>query len=238
MIRAAIIDDEQHSIDTLKWKLENYCPEVHILACFDDPATGVEWLRKNAIDLLFLDIEMPLMNGFDVMEETGSGNFEVIFITAYDNFGIPAVKINALDYLLKPVQNRELKDAVRKYQQKRGRGPAPVARESLSGRIALSSKESIEFVEVSDIVVCMASSNYTTLFMADGRKKIISRTLKEFEEQLTPYKFYRPHHSHLVNLDKVREYIRTDGGYLVMSNEMKIPVSKNRKEDLLSLLNG
>jgi len=237
MIRAAIIDDEQHSIDTLKWKLENYCPEVQVMAFFDDPAVGVQWLKKNTIDLLFLDIEMPLMNGFDVMEETGPGNFEVIFITAYDNFGIQAVKINALDYLLKPVQNKELKDAIRKYQQKKGKTTAQLSREPLSGRIALASKESIEFVEVSDIVVCMASSNYTTLFMSDGRKRIISRTLKEFEEQLAPYHFYRPHHSHLVNLDRVREYIRTDGGYLVMSNDLKIPISKNRKEELLGLLN-
>lgn len=236
MIKAVIIDDEQHSIDTLKWKLENYCPDVQVQASFDDPSKGVSWLKMNQADLLFLDIEMPLMNGFDVLEELGDVDFEVIFTTAYENFGIQAVKINALDYLLKPIQNKELKEAVKKFQMKTGRAVAKTGRDPKPGKIALASKDSIEFVDPDVVIVCIASSNYTTLFLADGRKKLISKTLKEFEEILSPFGFFRPHHSHLINLEKVREYIRTDGGYLVMTNDMKVPISKNRKEELLGLL--
>src|SRR5574339_1178806 len=119
MIKAVIIDDEQHSIDTLKWKLENYCPDVVVQAAFDNPAEGVEYLKKTPPDLLFLDIEMPMLTGFDVLEELGRDiSFDIIFITAYDNFGIQAVKFSALDYLLKPVQNRELKDAIDKHLKK------------------------------------------------------------------------------------------------------------------------
>jgi two-component system LytT family response regulator len=242
MITAAIIDDEQHSIDTLKWKLENYCPDVHVVASFDQPQKGIRFLRENPIDLLFLDIEMPLLNGFDVLEEVHGSKFDVIFTTAYENFGIRAVKINALDYLLKPVQNKELKEAVQKFKDKRRTISTPATDEkgppskTKATKVALASKESIEFVPPSEIIVCMASSNYTTLFLTGGRKKLISKTLKEFEDVLLPHHFYRVHNSHLVNLDHVREYIKTDGGYLVMQNDMKVPVSKNRKDELLQLL--
>jgi two-component system LytT family response regulator len=245
MTKVVIIDDEQHSIDTLRWKLENYCPDVSVIAAFSDPKEGIVFLQKNKPDLLFLDIEMPLLNGFDVLEEVGEISFDVIFTTAYDKFGIKAVKINALDYLLKPVQNKELKEAVTKHLAKRA-GSSPVVPVDVksqmkpqgTGKVALASKESIEFVDPSEIVVCMASSNYTTLFMKDGRKKLISKTLREFEELLLPHCFFRPHNSHLVNLNCVREFIRTGGGYLVMQNDMKVPVSKNRKEVLLVMLNS
>src|SRR5215510_3757113 len=119
MVKAVIINDEQHSIDTLKWKLENYCPDVEVRASFDNPADGVAYLKKNPPNLLFLDIEMPMLNGFDVLEELGRDlSFDIIFTTAYDNFGIQAVKFSALDYLLKPVQNKELKDAIDKHLKK------------------------------------------------------------------------------------------------------------------------
>ncbi len=248
MIRAIIIDDEQHSIETLKWKLENYCPEVEVLAAFDQPAKGVEFLKQNPPDLLFLDIEMPMLNGFDVLEELGRDiSFDVIFTTAYDNFGIQAVKFSALDYLLKPVQNKELKDAIEKHQKK---AQHKVSSEQIDvllsnvqaekkgkvGKIALASKESIEFVDAPDIICCEANSNYTNVFMIENRKRVISRTLKEFEDMLIPHQFFRPHNSFLINLNRVKEFIRGDGGFLVMENKMKIPVSKTKREELLELL--
>src|SRR5215471_10521676 len=119
MIKAVIIDDEKHSIETLKWKLENYCPDVEVQAAFDSPADGINYLKQNSPDLLFLDIEMPMLNGFDVLGEFGHDlSFDIIFTTAYDNFGIQAVKFSALDYLLKPVQNKELKEAIDKHLKK------------------------------------------------------------------------------------------------------------------------
>jgi two-component system LytT family response regulator len=248
MIKAVIIDDEQHSIDTLKWKLENYCPDVTVQASFDSPAEGITYLKKNPPHLLFLDIEMPMLNGFDVLEELGKDlSFDIIFITAYDNFGIQAVKFSALDYLLKPVQNRELKEAIDKHLKK---AMHKVSSEQIDlllnnvqaekkgkvGKIALASKESIEFVDPHQIVCCEANSNYTNVFLAEGRKKVISKTLKEFEDMLVMYSFFRPHNSFLVNLRRVNEFIRGDGGYLVMENKMKIPVSKNKREELMELL--
>ena len=248
MINAVIIDDEKDSIDTLKWKLENYCSDVTVVASFDSPADGVKYLRENPPDLLFLDIEMPMLTGFDVLEEIGHDiSFDIIFITAYDNFGIQAVKFSALDYLLKPVQNKELKDAIEKHIKKaQYKIPAEqidvlltnvqAEKKGKLGRIALASKESIEFVDPHDIVVCEANSNYTNVYLIDGKKKVISKTLKEFEDMLKPFDFFRPHNSHLVNLSRVTEFIRGDGGYLVMENKMKIPVSKNKREALLDLL--
>ncbi|MCB0526869.1 MAG: response regulator transcription factor, partial [Lewinellaceae bacterium] len=163
------------------------------------------------------------------------------------NFGIQAVKFSALDYLLKPVQNKELKEAVDKHLQKSQRNVPPEQVELLlnnvraeragkPGRIALASKESIEFVDPAEIVCCCSSSNYTEVYTTDGKKRVISKTLKEFEDMLLPFHFFRPHHSHVINLARVREYVRGDGGYLVMENKMKIPVSKSRKESLLQHL--
>lgn len=248
MINAVIIDDEQHSIETLRWKLENYCPEVSVVASFDNPADGVLYLKENDTDLVFLDIEMPRLNGFDVLEELGPDiNFDIIFTTAYDSFGIRAIKFSALDYLLKPIQNKELKDAIVKHQNKTGKGVHSIQVESLltnvqaekkgkAGRIALASKENIEFVDPNEIIVCVASSNYTEIHLREGQKRMISKTLKEFEELLAPFNFHRPHQSYLVNLSRVKEYRRGDGGYLIMENKMQVPVSKNKKEELFDRL--
>ena len=248
MIKAVIIDDEKDSIDTLKWKLENYCPDVSVISSFEKPADGVSYLKKNPVDLLFLDIEMPMLTGFDVLEELGRDiSFDIIFITAYDNFGIQAVKFSALDYLLKPVQNKELKEAIDKHLKKAQQkipseqidlllNNVQAERKGKRGRIALASKESIEFVDPNDIIVCEANSNYTNIYLVEGRKRVISKTLKDFEEMLMQFDFFRPHNSHLINLSRVKEFIRGDGGYLVMENKMRIPVSKNRKEDLMNML--
>lgn len=248
MIKVVIIDDERPSIETLKWKLENYCPEVAVEAAFDNPTEGVEYLKNNTPDLLFLDIEMPMLNGFDVLEDLGHDvPFDIIFTTAYDNFGIQAVKFSALDYLLKPVQNKELKEAVEKHLRKSQRripseqidallSNVQAERKGKRVRVALASKESIEFVDPNDIVLCIASSNYTEVFLTNGSKRLISKTLKEFEDLLTPYDFFRPHHSHLVNLNRVREFMRGDGGYLIMENKMQVAVSKSKREELLTLL--
>jgi two-component system LytT family response regulator len=248
MIKAVIIDDEKDSIDTLKWKLENYCPDVSVISSFEKPADGVSYLKKNPVDLLFLDIEMPMLTGFDVLEELGRDiSFDIIFITAYDNFGIQAVKFSALDYLLKPVQNKELKEAIDKHLKKSQQkipseqidlllNNVQAERKGKRGRIALASKESIEFVDPNDIIVCEANSNYTNIYLVEGRKRVISKTLKDFEEMLLQFDFFRPHNSHLINLGRVKEFIRGDGGYLVMENKMKIPVSKNKKEELMQLL--
>ncbi|MEM7103570.1 MAG: LytTR family DNA-binding domain-containing protein [Bacteroidota bacterium] len=248
MIKAVIIDDESYSIETLQWKIETYCQDVEVVATFDDPVKGLAYLKDNPPEILFLDIEMPMLNGFDILEGLGAADFSVIFTTAYDNYGIQAVKFSALDYLLKPVRNTELQEAVNKFKQKSNHS---ISNEQVSGllnnvreekekgvpgRIALSTRESIEFVAPEDIILCSSESNYTMVYLSNGRRKLISRTLKDFEEMLSPFHFYRPHLSHLVNLSMIREFVRSDGGYLVMKNQMKIPVSKSKKEHLLKML--
>ena len=248
MIKAIIIDDELDSIETLKWKIENYCPELSLIETFNDPTQGLSYLKNNDIDLLFLDIEMPKLNGFDVLQEMETISFDVIFTTAYDDFGIQAIKFSALDYLLKPVQVNELQQAVQKHISKNDQVQLSQQQIELlfkniqlqqagkPGLIALATKESIEFVKPAEITACVSDSNYTMVHFVDGRKKLISRTLKEFDLMLTKHRFYRPHHSYLVNLDQVKEYIRTDGGYLIMRNNMSVPVSKSKREDFLNML--
>lgn len=248
MIKALIIDDELDSIETLKWKLENYCPEVAIQATFNDPTKGLEYLKNNVIDLLFLDIQMPKLNGFDVLQAFPAINFDVIFTTAYDDFGIQAIKFSALDYLLKPVQVNELEKAVQKHIQKNKNTTISqkqievlfknikLEQSGQPGLIALATKESIEFVKPEEIIACASDSNYTMIHFEDGRKKLISKTLKEFDLMLSKHHFFRPHHSYLVNLQQVKEYVRMDGGYLIMRNKMTIPVSKSKREAFLKIL--
>ena len=237
MIKAIILDDEKHSVATLAWKIEKFCPDVKVIKQFTDPVEALEYLQKNPPDLLFLDIEMPRLNGFEVLEELGEkASFEVIFTTAYDEFGIRAVKASALDYLLKPVQNQELKAAIEKYKKKGGKNMEVLfsnKEETRKNKIALATKESIEFVKPEDIISCSSDSNYTLIFLTNNRKKIISRTLKDVEEWLAPHGFFRVHHSHLVNLQHIKEFVRADGGFLILSNGEKLSVSRNRKEELL-----
>ena len=248
MIKAIIIDDELDSIETLKWKLENYCPDVKVQAIFNDPTKGLDYLNNNSIDLLFLDIQMPKLNGFDVLQAFPAINFDIIFTTAYDEFGIQAIKFSALDYLLKPVQVHELEKAVQKHVLKNKNSGINQQQIDLlfknikleqtgqPGLIALATKESIEFVHPNEIVACASDSNYTMIHFLDGRKKLIAKTLKEFDLMLSKHRFFRSHHSYLVNLQQVKEYIRTDGGYLIMRNKMTIPVSKSKREEFFKLL--
>ncbi len=248
MIKAILIDDEEHSLATLQWKIEKFCPEVEIIGQFSDSEEGLTFLQEHTPDILFLDIEMPRLNGFEVLEAYGKEVlFDVIFTTAYDEFGIRAIKFSALDYLLKPIQNQELQAAIAKHKQKKAHHISPnqldvlfsnIEEEKRGGRsphIALSTKESIEFIRPEEIVACSSDSNYTNVFLLDGRKKLISRTLKDFEDLLKDYHFFRIHHSHLINLNYIREFIRADGGYIIMENKMNFPVSRSRREALLEL---
>ena len=245
MIRAIILDDEPNSVETLQWKIENFCPQVKVIQTFSDPVKGLEWLRSNEVELVFLDIEMPNLSGFDVLEAIGEIKFDVIFTTAYDQYGIQAVKFSALDYLLKPVRNKELVEAVERFTNKTVKTNPNLQiasllqnlkSESSTGRpdkITLATKESLELVAPEEITYCESDSNYTMVYLKDGRKKLISRTLRDFEEMLTKFNFFRPHNSFLVNMNEVREYVKTDGGYIVLKNKQKIPVSKSKREGLM-----
>lgn len=246
-IRAIVIDDEPYACQVLVTLLDRQCPEVQVVAVCHDPREAKQLIGTHQPQLVFLDVEMPHMNGFELLHQLRPFTFEVIFTTSYDQYAIQAIRFSALDYLLKPVDGTELKTAVDKFIQR----ATPFLPQQLdillskfhqtggsaaSGRIALPTMEGLQIISVGDIIYCSSSSNYTILILKDKQKLTISRTLKEVEEMLEPNRFLRVHHSYLVNLDEVRTYVRGEGGSLVMSDGSSVDVSRAKKEALLKKL--
>lgn len=244
MLKSIIIDDEQHCIDTLKWQLETYCPKVSLLAVFSNPKDGLAFIQANELDLLFIDVEMPEMNGFELLSQVEQPGFDIIFTTAYNKFAVQAIKISALDYLVKPIDEDELVEAIQKALNKKASDQTnaielllkQINQKSLSDRIYLPTMNGLEFVDTNQVLRCESDSNYTTVFI-DGQKPItVSKTLKEVEEMLSIDQFFRVHNSHIVNLKFVSKYVKGDGGHLVMLNQEIIPVSRSKKQELLDFL--
>ncbi|MEP7375851.1 MAG: LytTR family DNA-binding domain-containing protein [Chitinophagaceae bacterium] len=245
MIKAIIIDDEPYSCESLVTLLERYCPGVKVAdICYsgEDALIAIKELQPQ---IVFLDIEMPRMNGFELLEKIPELNFEIIFTTSYDQYAIKAIRFSALDYLLKPVDREELQRAVQKVVE-RLHHPLPQQLEillqklhqpvSAIQKIALPTMEGLHMVPVNNIISCASDSNYTVLLLKNKQKLIISRTLKEIEEMLEEYSFLRVHHSYIVNLNEVNKYIKGEGGYLIMSDDSSVDVSRSRKEMLLKKL--
>lgn len=245
MIKAIIIDDEPDCCEVLSILLEKYCPQVKVLASCNSAADAITQLSKNEADLVFLDVEMPHMNGFELLEKLPQINFQLIFTTSYDQYAIKAIRFSALDYLLKPVDREELQAAVRKAEE-RIKKHLPQQLEILLqkinkpantiNRIALPTMEGLQLIPLDTIISCASSSNYTILSLKENQKLIVSRTLKEIEEMLEDHHFLRVHHSYLVNLNEVRKYIKGEGGVLIMSDGSSVDVSRSRKEQLLKKL--
>ncbi len=245
MITAIIIDDEQGSIEALEWELEVFAKELKIVGTFEEPVLALEAVSKLRPDLVFLDIEMPNMNGFEWLQQVAEIDFDVIFTTAYDEFAVKAFKVSAVDYLLKPIDETELGKAIEKVKNKRTR---PITQKHLEQlyqnlksenptfpAIALPTIEGLEFVEVEHIIHCDSESNYTNIYLTSGEKILVSKTLKEIEAMLADHHFFRVHHSHLVHLIHVKKYVKGKGGYLVLKNGKSIPVARSKKENLLDL---
>jgi two-component system, LytTR family, response regulator len=245
MIKCIIIDDEPNCCDVLMVLLEKYCPEVEIISVCHSAREAIPFLLKNEVQLAFLDIEMPHMNGFELLEQLPRIDFELIFTTSYDHYAIRAIRFSALDYLLKPIDREELQAAVKKAEHRLAY-PLPQRFEILlqklrqpAGqvkRIALPTMEGLQLIMLDSIISCASSSNYTILTIKESQKLIVSRTLKEIEEMLEDYTFLRVHHSFVVNLNEVRKYIRGEGGMLIMSDGTSIDVSRSRKQQLLEKL--
>ncbi len=246
MLSAIIIDDEIHWIEELKSLLKEYCPDVIVAAQYCSSKSGLEAIRKQKPDLLFLDIEMPGLNGFELLEQLTEISFAVIFTTCYDHYAIKAIRFSALDYLLKPVNAKELINAVKKVEEQRHLPVADQFRVLLNqvkekgndfNKLAVPTLEGFELISTDKLIRCNANDNYTCFYMKDKIKIIACRTLKEIEEQLRDFKFFiRVHHSHIVNLNEVVRYIRGEGGYLVLSDGTTINVSRRRKDKLLNTL--
>jgi two-component system LytT family response regulator len=242
MIKAILIDDEQHCRETLSIQLERYCPEVQLLAACGSAAQGLQAIANHHPEVVFLDVEMPHMNGFEMLQQLDKITFEVIFTTGYDSYAIKAIRFSALDYLLKPVDKDELKKAVAKISAKKAHSMTQqfdILLEKLENKqttlqkIALPTQDGFELLPVHNIISCESDSNYTNVYLKNGRKILVSRTLKEIEELLEGHCFLRVHHSHVVNLEEVARYIRGEGGYVIMSDNSTINVSRSRKEALL-----
>lgn len=242
MIQALIIDDEKNAIEVLELQLSRYCKQVQVLATAQGGVQGIELIRKYQPDLVFLDIEMPHKNGFDVLNETKDCRYKVIFTTAYDQFAIRAFKFSAVDYLLKPIDIRELQEAVEKAAIKEEQGSldeklqvlisqlqAPVRQE----RIALPVADGMQFFHTDEILRCESDSNYTHISLTNGKKITIAKTLKEVEESLRGVDFYRIHQSHLVNMNHISKVVKGEGGYVVMKDGTTITISRNKKEAFL-----
>lgn len=245
MITSTIVDDEPDCCESLVMLLERYCPEVKVLDICYSSETALQSIKEQEPQILFLDIEMPFMNGFEMLEKLGNINFELIFTTSYDQYAIKAIRFSALDYLLKPVDREELQKAVQKAAQ-RNKHPLPQQLDILLqklrnptipiNKIAIPTMEGFQLLAPVSIISCESESNYTHLFLKDKHKITASRNLKEMEEILVDYPFVRIHNSHVVNINEVEKYIKGEGGYLIMSDGSTINVSRSRKELLLKKL--
>ena len=245
MIRSIIIDDEQHCIRALLNDLQNNCPSVEVLDTCSSAKEGMLSIKKNKPDLIFLDVEMPWMNGFEMLELLGDLSSSIIFTTAHDEFAAKAFRISAVDYLLKPVDANDLKTAVQKVERKMSDGGSlehisnllrNIRQPSGDQKIALPQREGYEFVEVSSILYCLAEGAYTKVVLENKRSMLISRALGDVEELLPPDIFQRIHHSSLVNVSYISQFLRTDGGYVVLGNGEKLAVSKSKKDSLMERL--
>jgi two-component system LytT family response regulator len=245
MIKAILIDDEVHCLDTLNILISDYCPEVQVMAQCVSAKQGLVEVEKYAPTLVFLDIEMPSMNGFEFLEQFTQIPFAIVFTTSYDQYAIKAIRFSALDYLLKPIDPKELIAAVHKVKTQKHLPSQEQFQMLMShvkhkengfNKIAVPISEGFELIPADQLVRCEADDNYTYLFLKNKTKIVACRTLKEMEEQLKDFSsFLRVHHSYLVNLNEVVKYVRGEGGYLVMSDGSTVNVSRSRKESLMKL---
>ncbi len=243
MVKAIIIDDEKHCLETLSILLKESCPQVQLLELCRSAKEGLAAIEKYQPDLVFLDIEMPVMNGFELLEQFTEIPFAIIFTTSYDQYAIKAIHFSALEYLLKPVDPTELQQAVKEVEEKRH---LPLAEQfqlllkKIHGisngfnKIAVPTAEGFELVAADNVLYLEANDNYTHLLLKDKPKIIACRTLKDMEEQIQDFTFFlRVHNSYMVNLNEVTKYVRGEGGYLVMSDGSSVNVSRSRKDTLL-----
>ncbi len=247
MLRAVIIDD----IDTIRSKnielIKEYCPNVTIMAEASDVKTGVEVIKKYLPDLVFLDVEMPDGTGFDLLQQLKPITFKVIFVTGFQDFAIKAFRYSAIDYLLKPVDPDDLVEAVKKAEEtlnketlelKFGTLFSNIERPKNLQKIVLKTTEKLYSVNIQDIVHCESEKNYTTFHFINAPKLVVSTTLKEYENLLLPFGFFRAHQSHLINMLYFDHFVKSDGGTIIMKNKAAIPLATRKKDEFLSLLNS
>ena len=245
MIRCVLIDDEADSLEVMEMLLKTYCPQVKIEAACSSAELGIAAINQYRPDVVFLDIEMPNMNGFDMLETFDELFFDVVFVTAYHQFAIKAFRYSALNYLLKPVDPEDLTETIRRIEK----NMAPPMKEQLAllmqsvnntgsraiSRLALTTSYGMLFVETKDIIYCESDNNYTHVKMTGGKKILVSKTMKEIDETLSGENFYRIHNSFLINLTHIQKFVKGDGGYVVMDDDTTVSISRTKKQEFLDL---
>ena len=242
-MKAIIIDDENDSRQILANYVTKYCPDVTVAGFAESVATGLDAIQKHNPDIVFLDIEMPYGNGFDLLERAGNHTFETVFVTAFGNYAIQALNQSAAYYLLKPIDIDELIKAVEKIKKERSEENytqhARVLLDNIRGggqqKIMLPTLEGFEIVPIANIVSCEAADNFTKFYFQEGQPLLICRTLKYFEDVLSAHGFLRIHRSHLINPAFVIRYSKGKGGYVTMKNNQELEVSSNKKQEFLKL---
>lgn len=241
-MKAIVVDDEKKSRNTLISSIHRYAPDIEIIG---DAASVVEALKKIKElkpDLLFLDVQLPDGSGFDILELLPNLEFKIIFVSAYDKYAINAFKFSAIDYLLKPVEPDLLVRAIEKskkenqLQSMEGKLNVLLSNRKNVEKIALPSSNGLELVKVNDIIYCQADSNYTIFHLLDGQKILVSRSLKEYDEILSPQGFFRIHQSFLIKLSFVKKYIKGEGGTAILENGKELDVSRRRKEGFIKAI--
>ena len=247
ILKAIIIDDEARSRKALQIALNDYCPSVQIAAIAETPENGIEAIIKYKPDIVFLDVQMPGMSGFDLLSHFPEIDFDIVFITAHDHYAIKAIRFSALDYLLKPIQIDELMAAVKKAEEKKSRRHTNWQYKSLyenvrsnnntSGSIAVPTGDGLLFIKTQNIIRCEAEGNYVLIYQLTKEKILITKTLGDIESMLDEKEFFRVHNSHLVNLSHIKKYVKGDGGYVIMSDNSMVDVARRKKEEFMQVLN-
>ncbi|GCC52016.1 DNA-binding response regulator [Chryseotalea sanaruensis] len=247
-IKVVLVDDEKHCTESLSIQLEQLDIPTIVLGKFNDPLTAMAFLKENSCDMLFLDIEMPAMSGFDLLNRLNRFSFDVVFTTAYDQYAIKAFQFSALSYLLKPIDEIELTDCINRWLEKKQKTlqtdqfsfMLDMLKNSakLQTKVALPTTDGLEFIEITKIIRCQAESNYTHIYLQDNISFLICRTLKDVDSILRPNGFLRIHQSHLVNPQHLKRYVRSDGGYVVMSDDAQLSISKANKQQVLEVVNA
>lgn len=243
MLKIVIVDDEMDALEALEWKLNRYIENVEIIKCIS-PVKSIEIINKTKPDIVFLDIQMPEMDGFTLLENLSNRKFNLIFTTAHDEFALKAIKVSAIDYLLKPVDKDELIEAVDKIQdQKKGNLLEDKLQmllgninETASEKINISADGKVYLLDKNDVIMLKSDKSYTTLFLTNDQQIVVSKTLKEVEKKFQFPQFFRVHNSYLINLTHVKEYLKGLGGELIMSNGYTSAISRNKKAELFKKL--
>jgi len=232
MLNCAIIDDEPKAITSLKWELEQCEYPVHVLETFTDAEKAISYLKYNAVDFIFLDVEMPSMDGFNFLEKFQTRSFQVVFVTAHNEYAIHAIKEQAFDYLLKPVESDDLALCIQKLYSRK-QSESDVRR--VPNVISIPVEKKLLFIEIKSIEYCKSDGNYTEIYTREGEKIVFAKKLKFMEHLLPPQQFFRTHNSYIVNLDRLKEYHRADN-LLILQNNVSIPIARSKKMEFLQKL--